>query len=87
MSSLIKFEVTDANRLAYLFETDIQVLVETFVVIVPRTEVEDGFGASILPHEWHDKWMDFHLDVGFIISAIFGLCPVVFDVAVLVVSS
>ena len=85
MTSLIKFEVANANRLAYLFESDIQVLVEAFVVVVTRTEIEDGFGASILSHEGLKKRMDFYLDVGFITSAVFGLRPVVFDVAVLVV--
>ena len=87
MTSLIKFEVTDANGFAYLFEPDIQVLVETFVVVIARTEIEDGFGASILPHEWYNKRMDFYLDVGFITSAGFGLRSVVFDIAILVVSS
>ena len=85
MTSLIKFEVADADRFAYFFEPNVQVLVEAFVVVVTRTEIEDGFGTSILPHEGLEKRMDFYLDVGFIASAVFGLRPVVFDVAILVV--
>ena len=41
--------------------------------------------ASIFLHERFDKRVDFYLDVGFIISAVFGLRPVVFDEAILVV--
>ena len=87
MTSLIKFEVVNADRFAYLFEPNVQILVEAFVVVVTRTEIEDGFGASILPHKGFKKRMDFHLDVGFITSAVFGLRSIVFDVAILVVCS
>ena len=79
--SLIKFEVANADSFANSFQTDVQVLVEAFVVVVTWAEIEDGFGACIFLHERFDKRVDFYLDVGFIISSVFGLRPVVFDEA------
>ena len=46
---------------------------------------KDPYGASIFFHERLDKRMDFHFDIGFIASAIFGLRSVVFDEAIFVV--